>query len=216
MSSSTSNANFVGTHERWAIERILQTRQQGKPFLSSKLEAYLELGNFVQLQHPLTVSAAFSSQIGLIVDASPNQLDHHYQFEEARESTYWIQLNWWIPVQHTYTADPPLSHVNLPPEYVRTTNVQWVPETHINDVAFIFHIMDIFHGRYPNTKGLKNVYFCRALWDTVNESPTSAMTHPYYPIFHCNRVESYPDRVWSVIERVQSMFHKVMGRRGDS
>ena len=211
--SAANDINFGS--ERWSVEQILRTRQQGKPFLSSRLEVYLDVGDFVEFKDTATGEG---SQIGLILDVAshdPSDGLSHAFLEDQMESTRWVQVNLWVlsHQQTAYQAEPSTAHVNLPSECIRTTNVKWVPETYICDVSFIFHIIDILHGRYPNTKGLKNVFFCRSLLD---ETQNSTIPHPYYPIFHSNRVESYPDRVWGVIEKIQSMFHKVMGRRGDS
>ena len=77
----------------------------------------------------------------------------------------------------------------------------------------MFHIDDIINGKFAHTKGLNNVYFFELIWDTINPNVTSAVTHPYYSSFH-HTVEMYPSRVLGVIERVQNMLLKLMGRTG--
>ena len=156
--SGANHVNFISLYERWSIERILQTRQQGKPFLSSTLEAYLDVGDFVELQDTATGEG---SQIGLIFDvASHDPSDLSHTLQDQIENSRWVQVNLWVLSKHPHQGDPSSAHVNLPPEYIRTTNVKWVPETYICDVSFIFHITDILDGRYPNTQGLKNVCYC--------------------------------------------------------
>ena len=129
-------------------------------------------------------------------------------------STQWIQINWWIPAQHNFNPPDEYKHVSIPPELIRTNYVQWIPAKYIDEIAFIFHIDDILHGKYLNTHGLKNVYFSRSILDAyTNRTLESASPLPYFEIFG-GEVENHANRVWGVIERVQQMLLKAMGRRG--
>ena len=43
---------------------------------------------------------------------------------------------------------------------------------------------------------------------------SAAIPHPYYPIFLPNKIESYPERVFGMIEKIQVLFQKLMGKWG--
>ena len=86
--SAANNVNFVGLFECCSVKNILQTRQQGKPFLSSTLEAYLDVGDFEEFKHTVTGK---ETQIELIFDVAlhdPSEGLLYSFLEERKENTH--------------------------------------------------------------------------------------------------------------------------------
>ena len=208
--------------QQWSWEVLSQRQHQNKnnPFLSS-IGAYLDIGDDVVLKFDVRVSVPnVKCNAGRIVAVAKQTdlLATNIQFSSHpnvfHPNSMWVQLNLWFGgLFQNYIPPPSLSHVSLPPEMVRSYFVLWVPSSFIKDVAFIFHHRDIISGRYSNTKGVKNAYFCRHIWD--GQTPLSNISaHPYYSIFLSNRcVESYGERVWGVIERIQEVMLKLMSNK---
>ena len=89
---------------------------------------------------------------------------------------------------------------------------QWIPATFVADVAFIFHVDDLWDGKNLFTEGVRNAYYCHSKWSS-NQLRSSTINHPYFSIFDHTRVESYANkRVWGVIEKIQDIFIKLMGQ----
>ena len=205
--------------ERWNIQRILQMPvKQGKPFLSKTLGAYLDIGDFVEVEHDVNITPLIRTRYGLIVGVKPsNDINNSWDPTSTDDTAKWVQINWWVSTTNNiFTPVPSFEHVALPTELIRTNYVQWVPEHMILDVCFIFHIEDILSGYYGHTHGMRNVFFCNSIWDCI-QPLTTAYSHPYYSIFaQNNNTESHAERLWGIIEKVQVMFLKTMGRRGES
>ena len=142
--------------ERWTVQEIMAPRQQGTPFLSCALEAYLDVGDFVALKHNVSVTPDLTSSLGLIIKVGESRTMTNTATRQ--ENVRWVKLNWWIVADNTFSPET-LAHVSLPTESIRTNYVQWVPENLISDVAFIFHLEDLLDGKYPNTHGLKTHSF---------------------------------------------------------
>ena len=51
--------------ERWDVTTIMQQRKQGSPFLSSSLEAYLDVGDTVALKYSINIAPALQSKFGM-------------------------------------------------------------------------------------------------------------------------------------------------------
>ena len=212
--------------ERLDLSQLQQRRSQGFPFLSTSLGAYLDTGDTVVFKYPVKIAPPFSveTKIGsiLAVDTQQNLLNQsNIRFCSNPSAfplhTQWIQVNWWILSHNNNNTDPFFPHVAIPLEIIRTSYVQWIPLLYISDIAFIFHIQDVLHGKYANTHGLKNVFVCRSFWDfESNQDINSVQPHPYFSIFDLNIAESYIARVWGLIEKVQHLILSTMRRRGDS
>ena len=86
-----------------------------------------------------------------------------------------------------------------------------MPATFVADVAFIFHVDDLWDGKYLHTEGVRNTYYCHSKW-SYNQLRSSTINHPYFSIFDHTRVESYANRVWGVIKKIQGIFIKLMGQ----
>ena len=102
-------------------------------------------------------------------------------------------------------------NVALPQELVHTDLVQWIPVSFVSDIAFIFHISDLLREKYLHTDGVKNAFFCRFQWLT-NSPRSSFSTILYFSIFKDNQVESHSEILWGMVEKVQTIFLKLMGR----
>ena len=212
--------------ERLDLSQLQQRRLQGFQFLSTSLGAYLDTGDTVVFKYPVKIAPPFSveTKIGsiLAVDTQQNLLNQsNIRFCSNPSAfplhTQWIQVNWWILSHDNNNTDPFFPHVAIPLEIIRTSYVQWIPLLYISDIAFIFHIQDVLHGKYANTHGLKNVFVCRSFWDfESNQDINSVQPHPYFSIFDLNIAESYIARVWGLIEKVQHLILSTMRRRGDS
>lgn len=222
------NSVTLPRSEEWSVNQILQSKQQGSPILSSVLGAYLDVGDCVQLSRIVNFFSTHRSAIGSILEISDNNNSPETQTETAINHTAhviptdqnylrWVRINWWLTEDFEFgTQDAPPTHVSLPTEIVRTNQVQWIPVSMITDIVHIFHLQDLLDGRYANTGGLRNVFYCRLIWNTTNQHYSSATAHPYFSLFDSSEVESYSERVWGVIEKVQALFLKAMGKTGVS
>lgn len=214
--------------ERWEWNVFNQRmyRNQGSPFLSS-LGAYLDIGDDVVLKFQVSLRMRASSQVvksrvGKILSVAREHdlVSRNIAFSRRQQEqqttnrgTVWLLLNWWVEgMSNTYVPPEPHSHVALPIEIVRSNLVLWVPASLISDIAFIFHYEDIIKGVYGNTNGLRNTYFCRSMWDS-NMPMSVTYSHPYYSIFSTDRVESYAERTWGMIEKIQNVLFKLMASR---
>ena len=109
--------------ERWTVQEIMAPRQQGTPFLSCALEAYLDVGDFVALKHNVSVTPDLTSSLGLIIKVGESRTMTNTATRQ--ENVRWVKLNWWIVADNTFSPET-LAHVSLPTQSIRTNYVQWV------------------------------------------------------------------------------------------
>ena len=70
---SNHNCPIAQNLERSDIQRILQMLvKQGKPFLSNTLVAYLDIGEYLEVEHGVNTTPLVQSIHGLIVGVKPS------------------------------------------------------------------------------------------------------------------------------------------------
>ena len=221
--------NYLLPAETWQWNVLgQQTYQvQGTPFLSS-IGVYLDIGDHVCFKQTIRIiqpeQTNLSCRIGKVISVKKQEDLVRQNIPIATEQRhftnnqcYWVLINWWIEGSSSVQPASPQSYVGLPREMIQSNLVQWIPAYLISDVAFVFHASDIVRGKYPHTEGVRNAFYCRAMWDSSTPFiPNNFLTMPYYSIFNSNQVEKYAERVWSVIELVQNLILKLMGKRGKS
>ena len=209
----------------WEFLTQRQHLKKSSPFLSS-MGAYLDIGDDVVLKFDLVgkcdelLVPNARCCVGRILSVSSQdnlqQQNIHFctQPNLFYPNSTWIQINLWFEgFFENYIPPPSLNHIALPTEIVRSYLILWVPASFIKNIAFIFHHTDIINGKIPHTNGVKNAYFNRFIWNS--DTPLTNVTlHPYFFAFPSSCVESYGERVWSVIERIQEALLKLMGCTG--